>query len=182
MARTTRLTSILLNICSQGCMIVVGDPKSIKKSACIFELLHYLPRGMIFVSNSAVNTNSHLTMKGIDAIRDIHVSPDYPTYYYLTGPIGIKIYTKPSHPEYHLNHISIEKLVHFSYEGKAETPTSKQLESYWKKMWNLMYNECFNTTGILYLSICDNYLVPDIKTKIINELANNILITKNGLI
>lgn len=181
MTEIPKLLSLLLNVCSQGCMIVVND--AIINGKNLF--ISVLPKSMILVDNSSNHEAESFIIRGVDTDHNIYIRTylsaqvwsDHHGYCcYLAGPGKIKIYDSMCHPKYHLNQTSIDKLVHYSYTKKQETPTSEQLESYRKKIQNIMYKECFDKMDTLCLSMCDQYLISDIKKIIIINLFGLILI------
>lgn len=103
----------------------------------------------------------------------------------------INIYTSPKHILYGTNNERMDEIIRHLYppsgytssptnsspaRGRLSSPamlgTKPEIETYRQKLWELMYKECFGFGGLLYLLICDKYLISDIKKLIINSMLN----------
>ena len=159
---------ILLDICSSGCIINVF-PNSVEK---------YFPK--YFLDR---HTSYEIYLKAIGKNYDYYYFKyygshnfEYNEFFHFIKHRGrsvycdIKIYISPKNPMYHKNTENINKLVHYLYTCSTEPPSEKNMHEYKKKLWKLMYTECFGSNGIWYLFICDNFLISDIKKNIIDKI------------
>lgn len=184
MSEELQIVDILLNICIKGCFFSEIIPHLAKRSIKLkTEIEKYFPESMNnIISSIDGSTKYKFFLNGIGTKYFITV------YFYFDNichSMCMKINTQvdsnivifPYCSFYGLltinNNNTINKLIHMLYTGKEEVPTSSQLDVYKRKLWDFMYDKCFGPSiGILYLSICNRYLIPDI-TKII---IGNILI------
>lgn len=171
------MTELLINICSSGCKIVIDDswPKS-----TIHKILSHLPKNMICVDmvKKKHRRTRILSIKKISLNDNIENNLQF--YFKYDHKFGIHLWTGidinismsvlPHSSKYLQNQISINKIVHYLYTERLEEPISTQLDSYKKKLWGFMYDECFGTKGILYLLICDKYLISDITKSVIGNI------------
>lgn len=173
------------NICGCGFKIVINSTWSDK---FMFELLLHIPKKMIIVDT--LNTAHGKFRIIIDTLNTDRwgfrlIGPTNNTENSLIFGIQnttcrLRSYLATStettiinwgFPHHYLrNQRLIEKIVHYAYTTYQETPSSIQLDSYKKKMWNIMYDDCIGTKGMLYILIFNKYLLSDITKKIINTL------------
>ena len=95
----------------------------------------------------------------------------------------ISIHAKMSDSDYcdHINKLlyyiyteksnwTIEHLDNRVNESEPKSQFASQIEYHKKIFWNYMYDGCFGISGLLYLLICNKYLIPDVKKLIINNI------------
>lgn len=173
----SKFVETLLSICKQGCIITKINPELWddyrKERECIST---FFPKQMIpDDSQDSMYSTHSFTIKGIGVGDDVRIYCDiYFKYYYMYWNVTghSRKYFSTEDPQ------SISQLMHYAYtlniiqspEIITEPHILTQLEMYKKNLWNFMYDKCFITMGLLYLTICDKYLIPDVKKLIINNI------------
>lgn len=186
MSEPSNLIKLFINICISGCKITFNNnwPEGLMP----ISLLH-LPKTLIYLDtinkvfpkNNAADRRCKLSVQGINSTHNISF-----TLYHgfdvfnmistrflkaqIDSDINISIYDSIYSREYPQNQKSIDKMVHYLYTKSLEEPSTMQLDSYKKKLWDFMYNECFGSVGIFYLILCEKYLVSDVKKLIIDHV------------
>ena len=175
MTNALEFINLIINICSQGCLIIISD-LFYKKFE--FELLLYLPKNILYINTK--NICRKLSIRGIGSNYTIDMKVRYYLSYCNRYSVkkcwaqniypNITISESPNHPLHLQNQSIIDKLVHYLYTHNLESPSLAQLDLYKKKLWNFMYDDCFSTISILCLVLCNEYLVSDVKKIIIGHI------------
>lgn len=180
--------NILLDICSKGCIIsnIKAAPIGSEKYTEILfgsDIKYFFPKQMIPNKLPPI-IDAVISIKGIGMSHTLSImlnlSVDeyinwYPTILYP----NLSIYKDLSDSDYNEN---IDKIMYFLYTKhisskinyyripKTNSQSASQIENRKKNFWNYMYNGCFGKIGVLYLSICNKYLIPDVNKLIINNI------------
>lgn len=201
---SSELIEILLDICSQGCIIsgigcTLGYFDGWSERLLKSDIEEVFPKQMVPVVPDVLPffIHSSIYIKGIGENHEIEIDwryvPDkhiecYISNIYFSDFSGSPDFSIHSHLSFFDYYDIINKVIHHLYTKKfslkqpdgyilkseLESPSTSQTDNYKKILWNYMYDKCFGTMGPLYLLICNKYLVQDIKKIIIN----NILITE----
>lgn len=174
MAKPSELIELLLKICGHGCRIyIVYDSHFTRDKQIVDEARKYFPRYM-FEAYCDHSCSFSINVGKINAPKLVKLSyckSKKNDYAFLYHNPHFTISESKNSKHYQYNQSNIEQLIHYLYISEITRPTQQQIETYRKKLWNSMYIDCFGgQSGMLYLSVCDKYLISDVKKLIIKHI------------
>lgn len=168
MSELSNFSKILVDICSHGCKLIVHNIGYGRLGAfyMVSELKSYLPKSMVFFDYLVDSYESNIMINGIGTNCHANIS-DYCNetgYIYLVvkGSIINELQWGNCY-----NYTCLDTLIHLAYTNGLEKSLIIPID-YKKNLWNFMYDECFGKISIMFLILCDKYLISDIKKLIID--------------